>query len=76
MSQQPAFCSRGRQSLDLKERPSGSQVGESRASLGGGRSQSLVTYCCIFIMEFCDAGKDPTAVHAVLPCISRVLPGY
>ncbi len=50
------LASRGRQSLDLRERPSGSQLGESRPSLGGGRSESLVTYCCIYVMEYCDAG--------------------
>lgn len=61
------FCltSRDRHSLDLKERPSGSQMGESRPSLGTVRSESLVTYCCIFIMEFCDAGE-----HAPQPGLS------
>lgn len=53
---QVCLTSRGRHSLDLRERPSGSQLGESRPSLGGGRSESLVTYCCIFVMEYCDAG--------------------
>ena len=61
------FCllSRGRHSLDLKERPSGSQLGESRPSLGGGRSESLVTYCCIFVMEYCDAGMHALSLVPV-----------
>ena len=30
--------------------------GEGRQSMGSGKSQSLVTFRCIFVMEFCDAG--------------------
>ena len=42
-------------------------MGESRPSLGTVRSESLVTYCCIFVMEFCDAGEHALSQASLEP---------
>jgi hypothetical protein len=47
--------------------------GEGRQSMGSGKSQSLVTFRCIFVMEFCDAGTRTYPATSVT-LLSRDLP--
>ena len=53
---EPAHCCR-RPPHSPEPKPRSSQdARSSQEGVGAGKSQSLVTYRCIFVMEFCDTG--------------------
>ena len=71
-------CCRSPHSPELKPRSSqgarSSQEGdrEGRQGVGAGKSQSLVTYRCVFVMEFCDTGVCTAPVSCTCCLISVV----
>ena len=70
---EPALCCRRpphspepkpRSSQDARSSQEGDRDG--RQGVGAGKSQSLVTYRCIFVMEFCDTGVCAAPVRRTL----------
>ena len=77
---EPALCCRRpphspepkpQSSQDARSSQEGDRVG--RQSVGAGKSQSLVTYRCIFVMEFCDTGVCAALVRSALCMMGVVL---